>query len=169
MNIYLIRHGDAEKSSPAKKDAERKLTPEGISAIESAAEGWKNIISSFDYIVSSPLKRAVQTAEIIAKVFNYSDEIITDKRIAGGRIDDIIEIANSLEGKEIAFIGHEPDFSNYVSSLISSSGAFLSFKKGMIAKISFDNKVRLSKGNLEFLIPAKVYNQTQDNFKKETG
>ena len=157
MNIYFIRHGDAEKSSPSKKDSERKLTPEGISAVQSAVEGWKNFISSFDYIVSSPLKRAVQTAEIIAKAFQYKNEIITDKRIAGGKIDDVIEIANSLDGKEIAFVGHEPDFSNYVSSLVSLSGAFLSFKKAMIAKISFDSKVRLAKGNLEFLIPAKAF------------
>jgi phosphohistidine phosphatase len=157
MNIYLIRHADAEKSSPSKKDYERKLTPEGISAVKSAAEGWKNLISSFDYIISSPLKRALQTAEIIAKTFQYAKEIVTDKRIAGGKTEDLIEIANSLDGKEIAFIGHEPDFSKHVSSLISSSGAFLSFKKGMIAKISFENKARLSKGNLEFLIPAKAY------------
>jgi phosphohistidine phosphatase len=159
MNIYLIRHADAEKSSPSKKDFERKLTPEGVSAVQSAAEGWKNLISSFDYIVSSPLKRAVQTAEIVAKAFEYNKEIITDKRIAGGKIGDIIEIANSLDGKDIAFIGHEPDFSNYVSSLISSSGAFLTFKKAMVAKISFDNKVRLAKGSLEFLIPAKAYSK----------
>ena len=174
MNVYLIRHADAEKASPAKKDSERKLTPEGISAIKSAAEGWKNLIASFDYIVSSPLKRAVQTAEIIAKAFQYKEEIVTDKRIAGGNIEDLIDIANSLNGKDIAFVGHEPDFSKYVSSLISSSGAFLSFKKAMIAKISFDNKVRLAKGNLEFLIPARAYNQDQYNietgdFKKETG
>lgn len=161
MNIYLIRHADAEKSSLTKKDFDRKLTPEGILAIKAAAEGWKNLISSFDYIISSPLKRAVQTAEIIAKAFHYKEEIVTDKRIAGGNIEDLIEIANSLNGKEIAFIGHEPDFSKYVSSLISSSGAFLSFKKGMIAKISFDTKVRLAKGNLEFLIPSRAYNQEQ--------
>ena len=148
MNIYLIRHADAEKSSPSKKDSERKLTPEGISSIKAAVEGWKNLISSFDYIVSSPLKRAVQTAEIVAKAFHYKEEIVTDKRIAGGNTEDLIEIANSLVGKEIAFVGHEPDFSKHVSALISSSGAYVNFKKGMIAKISFENKTRLAKGTL---------------------
>jgi len=116
MNIYLIRHADAEKSSPSKKDYERKLTPEGISSIKAAVEGWKNLISSFDYIVSSPLKRAVQTAEIVAKSFYYKEEITTDKRIAVGNTEELIEIANSLDGKEIAFVGHEPDFSNHVSA-----------------------------------------------------
>jgi phosphohistidine phosphatase len=157
MNIYLIRHADAEKSSPSKKDYERKLTPEGISSIKAAVEGWKNLISSFDYIVSSPLKRAVQTAEIVAKAFHYKEEIATDKRITGGNTEDLIEIANSLDGKEIAFVGHEPDFSKHVSTLISSSGSYVNFKKGMIAKISFENKARLAKGTLEFLIPARAY------------
>ena len=157
MNIYLIRHADAEKSSPSKKDYERKLTPEGISSIKAAVEGWKNLISSFDYIVSSPLKRAIQTAEIVAKAFHYKEEIATDKRIAGGNTEDLIEIANSLDGKEIAFVGHEPDFSKHVSALISSSGSYVNFKKGMIAKISFENKARLAKGTLEFLIPARAY------------
>lgn len=158
MNIYLIRHGDAEKSYTAKNDFERKLTPQGIEQIKSASKGWKSFISSFDYIISSPLLRAKETAEIVAEIFNNKNDIIIDERIAaGGSTEDLIDAANELNVKDIAFVGHEPDFSNHISNLTSNSGAFVDFKKGAIAKISFNGKARLSKGMLEYLIPPKVF------------
>ena len=158
MNIYLIRHGDAEKASTHKKDFDRKLTVEGEQKIKTAAEGWKVLIPNFSHIISSPLIRVVQTAEIVAIVYKITGKIIMDKRLAfGGKTDDIIDIANEIMGNDMAFVGHEPDFSAHVSNLISSSGANIDFKKGMIARISFDGKVKMPRGVLEFLIPAKAY------------
>ena len=158
MNIYLIRHGDAEKAAIGKKDFDRELTSSGIIKIKNAAGNWGNLIPSFDYIISSPLKRALQTAQILGEVFNYNREIIIDKKLApGSRTEDLVEIANALDGEEIAFVGHQPDFGEHVSNLISSEGAYVEFKKGAIAKISFGNKAHLSKGTLEFLIPTGVF------------
>ena len=158
MNIYLIRHGDAEKASMQKKDADRKLTQDGEQKIKSAAEGWKLLIPNFSHIISSPLIRAAQTAEIIAKVFDYKEKIITDKRLSPGtKTEALIDLANEIVGQDMAFIGHEPDFSDSLSDLISNSGVKVDFKKGMIAKISFGGKAKLSRGLLEFLIPVKAY------------
>ncbi|HVO75969.1 MAG TPA: histidine phosphatase family protein [Ignavibacteriaceae bacterium] len=158
MNIYLIRHSDAEKSSENIKDNDRKLTPEGEQKAKICALGWKNIIKGFDFIVSSPLARAIQTAKIISEVFEHKKDIVIDKRITcGTKTEDLIELANSLGGEEMAFVGHEPDFSEHVSRLVSISGAFVEFKKCAIAKISFQNKARIGKGILEFLIPPKAY------------
>ena len=158
MNIYLIRHGDAEKASVSKKDSERKLTPEGENKIKVSAEGWKLLIPQFSHIISSPLIRALQTAEIIASVFKFPGNIIVDKRItAGSKTEELIDIANEILGPEMAFVGHEPDFSEHVSHLISNSGVQIEFKKGMIAKISFNGRVKISRGVLEFLIPGKAY------------
>jgi phosphohistidine phosphatase len=158
MNIYLIRHGDAEKASTQKKDSERKLTPDGEQKIKTAAEGWKLLIPSLSHIISSPLIRAMQTAEIVAKVFEFKGKINTDKRlISGAKTEDLIDLAVEIMGQDMAFVGHEPDFSEHVSRLISSSDVKIDFKKGMIAKISFDGKVKMSRGLLEFLIPAKTY------------
>jgi phosphohistidine phosphatase len=158
MNIYLIRHGDAENASASKKDFDRELTVDGIEKIKRAAEGWKKIIPSFDQIITSPLTRAVQTAKIISDVFNHQHTLIVEKRLrAGGSTEDLIEVANYFEDQNIAFVGHQPDFSEHLSALISTSGAYADFKKGMIAKISFYNKVREGKGTLEFLIPAGLF------------
>ena len=158
MNIYLIRHGDAEKASALKKDFDRTLTPEGEKKIKIAAEGWKLLIPQFSHIISSPLVRALQTAEIVAQVYKFTGKIITDKRlIFGNRTEELIDLANEVMGHDMAFIGHEPDFSEHVSNLISNSSAKIDFKKGMIAKISFSAKAKMSRGVLEFLIPPKVY------------
>jgi phosphohistidine phosphatase len=158
MNLYLIRHGDAEKLSLSKTDFDRELTSKGRELTKKSAEALKNIIKSLDVIASSPLIRAVQTAEIVAGVFNNSKKIVTDKRItAGSSPEDLIDFIRSINVENIAVIGHEPDMSNYVSALTSSSGMYLEFKKGTVAKINFEGKVRLANGTLEFLIPPKVF------------
>jgi phosphohistidine phosphatase len=154
MNIYLIRHGVSEGISKGLKDFERKLTPEGELQIKNASLFWKNIIPGFDYILSSPYIRALQTAKIIASVYCHKQEIIIDKRLGcGSETDNLVEILNSFQAGEIAIVGHQPDLSNHLSRLISDSGIAVEFKKGAIAKISFGNKMRAGKGTLEFIVP----------------
>ena len=159
MNIYFIRHSDAENSSITTKDFERKLTEGGIEKIRKSAEGWKHVIPSFDYVVSSPLLRSLQTAEQILDIYDLDkSKLIIDKRLkSGSDLDDIIEIANSLNEDEIAFVGHQPEFSEHVSELISQTYAYIDFKKAAIAKINFYNKVKKGKGLLEFLIPPQIF------------
>lgn len=160
MNIYLIRHGDAERTSFNKKDFDRGLTESGKVKIKNAAEEWKKIIPAFEEIVASPFVRAKQTAQIIADVFSLEKGIIIDNvMLSGSSTKDFIAAANSFEGENLAFIGHQPDCSDHLSNLISNSGLFVDFSKGMIAKISFSNKVRFSKGTLEFLIPPELFNK----------
>ncbi len=158
MNIYLIRHGDAEKAATGKKDFDRELTQSGRIKMKSAAESWKNLIDKFDCIVSSPLVRTIQTAQIIAETFDIKDKIIPDRKLSPGcSTESIIETANSFSGEDFAFVGHQPDMSEILSDLISVNGSIVDFKKGAIAKISFHNKAHLAKGTLEFLIPASVF------------
>ncbi len=158
MNLYLIRHGDAEPVSESGKDYDRKLTHSGIEQMKLAAQGWQSLIDQFDVIVSSPLVRAVQTSKIIADVFNYKKEIITDNNlISGGNTPDIIVLVNSLNAINVALVGHQPDLSHHVSKLISNSNASIAFEKGTIAKIGFTNSVITSKGVLKFLIPAESF------------
>ncbi len=158
MNIYIVRHADAERSSINKKDSQRELTPEGKEKLKKAIDGWKNLIHNVDHIVSSPYMRTKQTAEIIAIGFKFNKEVLLDDKLkSGGSTEDLIMLANSLDGEDIIFVGHEPDCSEHLSNLISSSGFFVDYKKGMIAKVSFNNRVRAGKGVLEFLIPTSIF------------
>jgi len=158
MNLYLVRHADAENTQPGKKDEDRRLTKEGKERIKGAADRWIYFIAKLDFICTSPYTRAVESAEIIAKSFQYDKEIIKDGALASGSyIKDLVELVNSLGGNDIMVVGHQPDLSEHVSSLISSNGALVDFKKGAIAKVSFNGKVNLAKGYLEYLIPAGIF------------
>jgi len=154
MNIFLIRHGKAEPASQAKKDSDRELTEEGINIIKRSVGFWKNGIKSFDFIITSPFKRAVQTAEIIAELTNYKNDLIKDKALSPGcSTRSIIELAEVLNGDNIAFVGHQPDMSYHISSLVCNSQLNLKFSPASIAKVSFKGNPNPGKGILEFLLP----------------
>lgn len=157
MNIFLIRHGDAESYRPGLNDADRRLTPDGEEQILAAAAGWKVLVNQFDCMVSSPLIRARQTAQLTKEVFQFPGEILVERFVVGGRCLELMDYANRLKARNIVFFGHEPDFSEYLSEMISNSGSQIDFKKGMIAKVSFSGKARQGAGMLEFLIPAKTF------------
>ena len=158
MNLYLVRHADAEKIQPGKKDEDRKLSKEGKERIRGVANQWFYFIKRLDSICSSPYIRAVETAEIIGECFEFNGEIIKDKVLASGSYTkDLIELVNSFDGNDILIVGHQPDLSEHVSNLISSGGALIDFSKAAIAKISFNGKANLSKGYLEYLIPAEAF------------
>lgn len=163
MNLYFIRHGDAEKSSHTIRDFDRALTEKGKERMKRAAEGWSGLVGSFNYIISSPLLRARQTAEVLKEVFLFKDEVLIDNKItSGSKIEEVIELANSLNGNDIALVGHMPDFAYHVSCLISASGATVDFSPGTIAKVSFHGKVKLSRGTLEWLIPVKAFQKEEE-------
>ena len=154
MNIYLVRHGKAEPASPAKKDIDRELTEEGIKIIKRSVGFWKNGIKSFDFLVTSPYKRAIQTAEIIADLMNYKNDLIIDSALSpGSSTRALIELVEALNGDNIALVGHQPDMSFHISSLASNSQVNLKFSPVSIAKVSFTANPKPGKGTLEFLFP----------------
>ncbi|MHA1989233.1 MAG: SixA phosphatase family protein, partial [Promethearchaeota archaeon] len=122
MNIFLIRHAKAEAATHLKKDRARELTDEGIKILKESISAWKNTIDGFHFILSSPFKRAAHTAKIIADCYNFKDEIIKDRSLApGSTVNAIINLATSLKGERMAFIGHQPDIGFQISKLISNS------------------------------------------------
>jgi phosphohistidine phosphatase len=154
MNIFLIRHSKSEPASPAKKDIDRELTEEGISIIKRTVGIWKDGIPSFDIIITSPFKRAVQTAEIIADLINCKNDLIIDSVLSpGSSTRSVIQLAEVLIGENIAFVGHQPDMSYHISSLACNSQLNLKFSPASIAKLSFNGNPKPGKGILEFLIP----------------
>ncbi len=154
MNIFLIRHGKAEPAFQTKKDIDRELTEDGINIIKRSVAFWKNRIISFDFIITSPFIRAVQTAEIIAELMNYKNDLIKDSTLSPGNITrSVIQLAKALDGDNIAFVGHQPDMSYHISTLVSNSQLNLKFSPVSIAKVFFDGKPKPGKGILEFLLP----------------
>lgn len=158
MNVYLIRHGEAESGGFSVSDFDRQLTPHGRKVMKKAAEAWLRIIPTPELIISSPLIRAKQTAEIVHSIMKVKSEILYDRRLAGNDdTDSICEMVNTLGAKSVMLFGHEPDMSIHLSNLVSNGSMNAEYKKGMIAKISFYTKAARAKGVLEFLLPAKLF------------
>jgi phosphohistidine phosphatase len=153
MNIYIVRHTIAASTGNEYNSA---ITEQGRKVFEKNLEFWSSVSPRLDLVLSSPVPRAVETAEMIYKHFDLPFDVITESGLAPGASTElVVALANSLNKNDIAFVGHLPDVAYHVSNLISISGANVVFMPGNVAKISFDGEAKLRTGFLEFLIGSK--------------
>lgn len=158
MNLFLIRHSIAENISIDKKDFDRELTSEGKQVIIKTSQAWKNYIEQLDIVLTSPLTRAVQTAEIISTNLKVNQNLIKDNNLGtGSRTSDLIELLNSLEYENVAVIGHQPDLSIHINNLCGTGSFNLVFPPAALAKIEFDNNIKYGRGRLIYFIPPIVH------------
>ena len=158
MNLYLIRHSIAENISYDKKDFDRELTEEGKFVIKKSSEAWKNYVGNVEVIFTSPLKRAIQTAEIISSTLQEIPNLIKDNNLAtGSRTSDLIDLLNSLEYKNIMLVGHQPDLSQHINNFCGTGSFNLAFPPASLAKIEFDNSIKYGRGRLIYFVPPIVH------------
>src|SRR5574341_2457841 len=153
MILYFLRHGVAGNREEWKgDDALRPLTKKGIKNMVSQAKGIDEMDLKLDLIVTSPLARAFQTADIVADELDMSDKLVQDDRLGPGfGIDDLMEVLHNYpDAKNILLVGHEPDFSQTVSALIG--GSRLLVKKGGLARVDVIAADPLQ-GELVWLLP----------------
>ena len=135
MDIYILRHGKAEeRSQNITSDSKRRLTEAGKSELECIAQAIKNLDISFDSIVSSPLVRAKQTADITIRNVKSKKKSITiwDELKPEINVNKTIKKLASLNPtSSILLVGHEPHLSLLISQIISGGeNADISLKKG---------------------------------------
>ena len=158
MNLYLIRHSIAENITMDKKDFDRELTEEGKFVIKKTSEAWKNYIGNVDVVLTSPLKRAIQTAEIISTNLQDKQNLIKDNNLGtGSRTADLIDILNSLEYKNVVVVGHQPDLSQHINNFCGTGSFNLVFPPASLAKIEFDNSIKYGRGRLIYFIPPIIH------------
>jgi phosphohistidine phosphatase len=139
MDLYLLRHGKAEKTVPVGgTDEGRPLTGRGRSEIRSIA-GWTRFQGCrFNYIATSPLIRAYETAAIVAEAYPDSDGPVVWEELSPGMEFDrlIYRIREQGSLPSLLLVGHEPSLSALISVIISGSvDARILVKKGGLAKI----------------------------------
>ncbi|MBV8245566.1 MAG: phosphohistidine phosphatase SixA [Candidatus Eremiobacteraeota bacterium] len=155
MKCYFLRHGIADREEWSGPDFERPLTAEGREKMAREAKAIEALDLELDLIVTSPLTRAKQTAQIVADRLNARDRLIVDERV--GLDFDATDVAKIVrehtDAEAIMFVGHEPSFSATVSRLIG--GGRVDFKKGALACVEVPNRIGLA-GALLWLLPPKV-------------
>lgn len=154
MNLYLFRHGIAEERGQ-KADFDRRLTQEGRARTRKVAMGMKRLQLAFDVILSSPLLRAWETAEIAAEVLEHPDPIVRCDELACGV--DVAKLFKVLEkyraAQHILLVGHEPDMSEMLSYFISGdTDAAINFKKAGLACVFLNELAPERGGELQWLL-----------------
>jgi phosphohistidine phosphatase len=140
LELYLIRHGiAADRGEEWPDDSKRPLTSQGIAKLKKEARGLVAIDVSFDQIVTSPLVRTRQTADLIAEALKSKPAVATSDALApaGTPAAVIEEIAKHVRKARVALVGHEPNLGELAAQLIRSRTP-LEFKKGGICRIDFD-------------------------------
>jgi phosphohistidine phosphatase len=134
MKLYVMRHGPAEDHAPTGRDSDRALTPSGRDRVRSVARVLVEQDEAPLTIFSSPLVRALQTAEIVAAVTKLDERVRNSEAAHVGGATGAVEIRRELapggDAHELAFqaardgrkrvmiVGHEPDLSSLVARLI---------------------------------------------------
>lgn len=161
MKLYLLRHGDAgEAGDPKVKDSERALTPKGIQRTKQLAEALGQMEISFDVILSSPLVRARETAEIIARGLKFAGKVeLTEALTPFGSMENTVHQLSTLRPvpKNVLLVGHEPYLSGFISLLCTGGpGLWLEMKKGALCRLEVLAPTCGKCATLEWLLPPRV-------------
>ena len=149
MELYLLRHGEADWPNWNKSDDERPLTKRGKKEMQEVAKFLGRLKVRPDLIVTSPLPRASQTAEIAAdylKVKVRKDELLAP----GFGMNELGTVLKRHRAKVLMLVGHEPDFTTVISGL---TGGSLKLSKAGVALV--DANPESEEGKLLWLFPPK--------------
>jgi phosphohistidine phosphatase len=150
MQLYFLRHGEADWPGWTKPDDERPLTDFGKKEVRQVAKFLSRLKVKPDSIVSSPLPRASQTAETAAD--ELKAKLRQDEALEPGfGITGLRAVLKQHHSKSLMLVGHEPDFSSVISAV---TGGSVKLSKAGVALIDFDPETE--KGRLLWLFPPKV-------------
>ena len=122
MQIYLLRHGIAEDPRPGQPDAERALTAEGRDKLRRVLKRARTADLDASVILSSPYRRAIESAEVAAEVLGYRRKIVQTGTLVpeASPFDAWEEIRNRKDERAILLASHEPLMSSLVAFLLDS-------------------------------------------------
>jgi phosphohistidine phosphatase len=158
MELLIVRHGIAvEPGMPGMKDEERPLTEEGMQKFKEVARGLAELLPRPDVLLTSPLVRARQTAEIAAAAWGKLRPMVEPRLAAGARPETILRAVYEHHGAAlVGTFGHEPDCSSLLAHLLGTphSGR-LAFKKGGAALVKLGERPREA-ATLLWFVPSRV-------------
>jgi phosphohistidine phosphatase len=151
VDIWLLRHGSAEDRARSGRDPDRALTSDGLARVERAARGLARLEPDISRVVTSPYRRARQTAAAAAKALGIR-ELAESRALEPEREPEEIleEVGDS--GGSVLLVGHQPHLGALLGSLVVG-GAELPMEKTAVARIALTGRWS---GTLRAYLPAKV-------------
>jgi phosphohistidine phosphatase len=159
MHLYLVRHGPAAPRDPRRwpDDMARPLTPEGVRKTRSAAAGFAREVPHVDRLLSSPARRAHQTAKLFGTAFDPPPGIELWEDLGPGSppapiLEKLRRTTRSL-GAHVMVVGHQPGLEQLIGLALTGDGVPLSrFSKAGAASLEFPRAIRPGGARLEWLV-----------------
>jgi phosphohistidine phosphatase len=158
MYIYLLRHAIAvERGTVHYPNDDRPLSEKGMKRFLKGAHGIAALLNEVNIILTSPLKRAQETAKITAEQCGIPHKVVITEHLLPGCIHtNIIPLLRKYKGmKHVMLVGHEPDLSRLASNLLGSSRSVIEFKKGALCCIELPSLTPRAAGVLQWHLQPK--------------
>ena len=136
MRVFFLRHGDADWPDWDEPDDERPLTGRGKKEMRKVAKFLCELDVNLDEVLTSPLPRARQTADLVADRFEL--HVREEETLAGGfNVSDLKDLVRKYRVDNLMVVGHEPTFTEIIGKL---TGANCKLSKGGLALVELDDK-----------------------------
>jgi phosphohistidine phosphatase len=158
MEIYIFRHGIAEEGHAGQPDSERALTSEGKKKLRTVLRAMREAGIQPSLILTSPYRRAVQTAQIAVEILDYKGDLLRTKALEPGSHPRMVwdELRVHKNERQILLAGHEPLFSSLTAYLLGCSNLQVDFKKGAIACVEIDRFDPAPHGVLKWMLTSRL-------------
>jgi len=152
--LYFLRHGDAGPPRSGDDDG-RQLTADGEAVLQAATPLWRRLNLRPDVVLTSPLPRALRTAELLCKAIGGSPA--PDDRLRPGATwgDMARAMAAHPDARRVMFVGHEPDLSGAIVRL--SGAAAVRLRKGGMACLEFYGIPEEGSAEIAWLLDPDLY------------
>jgi phosphohistidine phosphatase len=155
VNVYILRHASAgtRRANPL-IDVKRPLDKEGKQQCLLVGSYLNALHVQFDLIISSPLKRALQTASLVGNETGYDAKIMVSEALSPGanvRAFEalMVEISNH---ENVLIVGHNPNLPVFLGSLLTPGRINIRMRKGAIARVDYTRRP----GTLHWLVDPRI-------------
>ncbi len=157
MRIYVLRHGIAEDAPPEGSDADRALTQEGKQKLRFVLERARRAGVRPDSILSSPFKRAWETAAMAATVLGVEENLFRmPALVPSGSPERVWKEIRSRKSAELLIVGHEPLLSALVAFLLGFPALQVQMKKAALVAVEVETEHVRPRGVLLWMLTPKV-------------
>lgn len=165
MILYLVRHGIAtDREDPGcPPDPDRRLTEKGIAKSRDVANSLKAVGMDAEVFLTSPYRRALETAEIFASVFGFSKDRIrtSDLLKPGGSPSAFLRELARIRSAEVICFGHAPNLDGIIAAAVGAGTSFTALKKSGVACLEMD-RLAPPRGSLVWLTTPKLLRALAD-------
>ena len=156
MEIYILRHGEAEPDATGRADRDRELTSGGKRDLKSVLQMARKAGVAPQMILTSPLKRAQETAEIAAEILRVK-RVVETRNLLPGASPDLVwkEIGAHHKVEEILLAGHQPHVGR-LAALLLEAAVMVDFKKSALMRIATQTSLGPPRGVLKWMLTPKI-------------